>query len=120
MCTPTSSGTTHGRASRREEVTDVGTYILLSRVTDSGAATVKDHPERIKEVNQEIEKFGAKVIHQYATVGAFDFVSVVEAPDLAAITRVSVELGSRGSVKIQTLSALTIDEFVEAMKQDRR
>jgi len=94
----------------------VGTYILLSRVTDSGAATVKDHPERIKEVNKEIEKFGARVLHQYATVGAFDFVSVVEAPDLAAITRVSVELGSRGSIKIQTLSALPIDDFIQAMK----
>lgn len=94
----------------------MGTYILLSRVTDSGAATVKDHPERIKEVNKEIEKFGARVLHQYATVGAFDFVSVVEAPDLAAITRVSVELGSRGSIKIQTLSALPIDDFIQAMK----
>jgi uncharacterized protein with GYD domain len=94
----------------------MGTYILLSRVTDSGAETVKEHPERIKEVNKEIEQFGARVLHQYATVGAYDFVSVVEAPDLAAITRVSVELGSRGSIKIQTLSALPIDDFIEAMK----
>ena len=94
----------------------MGTYILLSRVTDSGAATIKDHPERIKEVNKEIEQFGARVLHQYATVGAYDFVSVVEAPDLASITRVSVELGSRGSIKIQTLSALPIDDFIEAMK----
>jgi len=94
----------------------MGTYILLSRVTDSGAETVKEHPERIKEVNKEIEKFGARVLHQYATVGAFDFVSVVEAPDLAAITRVSVELGARGSIKIQTLSALPIDDFIQAMK----
>ena len=94
----------------------MGTYILLSRVTDSGAETVKEHPERIKEVNKEIEQFGARVLHQYATVGAYDFVSVDEAPDLAAITRVSVELGSRGSIKIQTLSALPIDDFIEAMK----
>jgi len=94
----------------------MGTYILLSRVTDSGAETVKEHPERITEVNKEIEKFGARVLHQYATIGAYDFVSVVEAPDLAAITRVSVELGSRGSIKIQTLSALPIDDFIKAMK----
>jgi uncharacterized protein with GYD domain len=100
----------------RKEASDVGTYILLSRVTDSGAATVKSHPERIKEVNHEIEQFGAKVVHQYATVGAYDFVSVVEAPDLAAITRVSVELGSRGSVRIQTLPALPIDEFIADLK----
>ena len=90
----------------------MGTYILLSRVTDSGAATIKKHPERIKEVNHEIEEFGARVVHQYATVGAYDFVTVVEAPDLAAVTRVSVELGARGSIKIQTLPALPIDEFI--------
>ena len=90
----------------------MNTYILLSQVTDSGAATIKEHPDRIKEVNKEIEQFGARVIHQYATVGAYDFVSVVEAPDLASITRVSVELGSRGSVRIQTLPALPIDDFI--------
>jgi len=94
----------------------MGTYILLSRVTDSGAATIKKHPERIKEVNQEIEQFGAHVVHQYATLGAYDFVSVVEAPDLAAIARVSVELSSRGSVKIQTLSAVPIEDFIANLK----
>jgi len=92
------------------------TYILLSRLTDTGAGTIKEHPERIKEVNQEIEAFGAHVVHQYATLGAYDFVSVVEAPDLAAIARVSVELSSRGSVKIQTLSAVPIDDFIANLK----
>ena len=90
----------------------MATYILLSRLTDEGAAAIKGNPERIREVNREIEAFGARVVHQYATLGAYDFVSVVEAPDLAAIMRVSVELGARGSVKIQTLSALPIDEFI--------
>ena len=92
------------------------TYILLSRLTDTGASTIKEHPDRIAEVNQEIEEFGAHVVHQYATLGAYDFVSVVEAPDLAAITRVSVELSSRGSVKIQTLSAVPIDDFIANLK----
>lgn len=94
----------------------MATYILLSQVTDSGAETIKEHPERIKEVNREIEQFGARVVHQFATAGAYDFVSVVEAPDLAAIMRVSVELGARGSVKIQTLPALPTDEFIENLK----
>ncbi len=94
----------------------MATYILLSRLTDAGAATIKDHPERINEVNKEIEAFGAYVKHQYATLGAYDFVSVVEAPDLASIVRISVELGSRGSVRIQTLSALPIDDFIGDLK----
>lgn len=94
----------------------VATYILLSRLTDEGAATIKGNPGRISEVNQEIEELGAHVVHQYATLGAYDFVSVVEAPDLAAIMRISVELGSRGSVKIQTLSALLVDEFISNLE----
>lgn len=93
----------------------MATYILLSRLTDSGAATIRDHPDRIKQVNKEIEAFGARVLHQYATLGEYDFVSVVEAPDLASILRVSVELGSRGTIKIQTLSAVPIDEFVAGL-----
>jgi len=94
----------------------MATYILLSRVTDEGAATIKKHPERIKEVNKEIEAFGARVVHQYATLGAYDFVNVVEAPDLKSIARVSVELGARGSVKIETLPAIPIDEFIAGLK----
>ena len=94
----------------------MATYVLLSRVTDNGAETVKKHPDRIKEVNHEIEQFGARVIDQYATVGAYDFVSIVEAPDMASIMRVSVELGSRGSVKIQTLPAMPIDDFIAKLE----
>ncbi len=92
------------------------TYILLSQVTDEGAATIKKKPERIKEVNRELEEFGVRVLHQYATLGPYDFVSIVEAPDAATIARVSVELGSRGSVKIQTLTAIPIDEFIAKLK----
>jgi uncharacterized protein with GYD domain len=99
-----------------EEANSMATYILLSRVTDEGAATIKKHPERIKEVNKEIEAFGARVVHQYATLGAYDFVNVVEAPDFKSIARVSVELGARGSVKIETLPAIPIDEFIASLK----
>lgn len=94
----------------------MSTYILLSQVTDEGAATIKKKPERIKEVNRELEAMGVRVLHQYATLGPYDFVSIVEAPDAATIARVSVELGSRGSVKIQTLTAIPIDEFIAKLK----
>jgi len=92
------------------------TYILLSQVTDEGAETIKSKPERIKEVNREIEALGVRVLHQYATLGSYDFVNIVEAPDAATVARVSVELGARGSVKIQTLSAIPIDEFIAKLK----
>ena len=91
------------------------TYILLSTLTAQGVQTLKSNPERLREVNRDVEELGAKVIHQWATLGPFDFVNVVEAPDDATIARVSVSLGARGSAKLQTLSALTIDEFLGAV-----
>jgi uncharacterized protein with GYD domain len=94
----------------------MATYILLSTLTDEGAKTVKTNPNRIKEVNKEIEKLGAKVTAQYATLGPYDFVNVVEAADNETIGQVSAELASRGSVKIMTLPAIPIDSFIAKLK----
>jgi uncharacterized protein with GYD domain len=90
-------------------------YVLLSRLSQQGVATLKSNPDRLKEVNRDVEELGAKVLHQWATLGDFDFVNVVEAPDTATIARVSVALGARGSTKIQTLPALTIDDFIASL-----
>jgi uncharacterized protein with GYD domain len=94
----------------------MATFILLSTLTDEGAKTIKAKPERIKEVNKELEKLGATVKAQYAVLGPYDFVNVVEAKDTATIIRVSAELASRGSVKLLTLSAVSIDEFLRSLK----
>ena len=90
-------------------------YILLSRLSQQGVQTLKSNPERLKEVNRDVEELGARVLHQWATLGEFDFVNVVEAPDAATIARVSVALGARGSTRIETLPALTLDEFADAL-----
>lgn len=92
------------------------TYILLSNLTDDGAKTLKEKPNRLQEVNKEIEKFGAKVTAQFATLGPYDFVSIVEASDNEAIARVSVELSSRGSVRLLTLPAIPVANFVRNLK----
>ncbi|MGD6810908.1 MAG: GYD domain-containing protein [Candidatus Bathyarchaeia archaeon] len=93
-------------------------YIVLSTLTSEGRKTIKERPDRIKEVNKEIEeKLGAKVLEQYATIGRYDFVSLVEAPDNDAITRVSIELGSRGTVHIMTMPAKPIDDFLKMLKK---
>ena len=92
------------------------TYILLSSLTAQGVQTLKANPARLREVNRDVEELGAKVQHQWATLGGpFDFVNVVEAPDAATVARVSVALGARGSAKLQTVTALTIDEFLAAL-----
>ena len=91
------------------------TYILLSTLTDEGAETLKARPERIQEVNKELESMGVKVVAQYATLGPYDFVNVVEAPDNESIFRVSVEMGARGSIKIMSMPAVPIDEFIKLL-----
>jgi uncharacterized protein with GYD domain len=91
------------------------TYILLTNLTAQGVQTLKSNPERLREVNRDVEELGARVVHQWATLGPFDFVNVVEAPDNATIARVSVELGARGSATLQTMSALTIEEFLATL-----
>ena len=86
-------------------------YIMMSVLTDEGRKTMKMRPERIQEVNKEMEKMGVKVITQYAVIGPYDFINIVEAPDNETITRVSTELGARGTVQIMTLAAIPISDF---------
>ena len=90
-------------------------YILLSTLSQQGVLTLRSNPDRLREVNRDVEELGAKVLHQWATLGEFDFVNIVEAADEAAIARVSVALAARGSTKIRTLPALTIDDFLAAL-----
>jgi uncharacterized protein with GYD domain len=88
---------------------------MLSSLTPEGVQTVKNNPQRIKEVNKEVEQLGASVKAQWATLGHVDFVSVVEAPDEKTIARVSLELGSRGTARYETLAAIPIEEFIASL-----
>lgn len=90
----------------------MATYILLSTLTDEGARTIKNNPERIKAVDRELERMGAHVVKQWAVLGPYDFVNVVEAADNHVIARVSAELSARGTVRIITLPAIPIDDFI--------
>jgi uncharacterized protein with GYD domain len=92
------------------------TYVLLSNLTDEGAKALKTNPKRLQEVNKEIEKFGAKVTAQYAVLGPYDFVSIVECPDNETIGRVSVELASRGSIRLMTLAATPVANFIRTLR----
>ena len=91
------------------------TFIMLSTLTPEGVQTVKNNPQRIKEVNREVEQLGAEVKAQWATLGQYDFVNIVEAPDEQTMSRVSLELGSRGTVKYQTMVAIPIDDFISSL-----
>ena len=65
-------------------------YVMLSNLTDEGRKTLKERPERLKEVNQEIEKMGARVLTQYAVLGSYDFINIVEAPSNGASPPVGI------------------------------
>ena len=91
------------------------TYVMLTNLTAEGVRTLKNNPGRVAEVNNEAEQMGVKVLTQYATLGQYDFVSVVEAPDEQTMAKVSIELGSRGTMSSQTLTAIPTDQLAEAL-----
>jgi uncharacterized protein with GYD domain len=90
-------------------------FIMLTNLTVEGVKTVKNNPARVAEVNKEMEQLGIKVLSQWATLGQYDFVSVVEAPDEQTMAKVSVELGSRGTTSNQTLTAIPAEDFVSSL-----
>ena len=91
-------------------------YIIISRLTDEGAKTLKRTPDRLKIVNKELEGMGVKVLQQFAVLGDFDFLNIVEAEDIHAVSKAVVEIASRGSIKTETYSAIPIDEFIESLR----
>jgi len=92
------------------------TYLMLTTLTAQGVQTLKANPNRLREVNRDVEELGAKVLHQWATIGEYDFVNVVEAPDAATIAKVSLALGARGSAKLQSLELLDLDQLVAVLE----
>jgi len=91
------------------------TYIMLSTLTPEGVQTVKNNPQRITEVNKEVQQLGATVKAQWATLGHVDFISIIEAPDETTMARVSLELGSRGTARFETLAAIPVEDFIAAL-----
>lgn len=92
-------------------------YVMLTTLTDEGRKTIKDKPERIKEVNKEVEAMGAKLLAQYALLGPYDFVNILDAPNNEVISKVAVELGARGTLQTMTMAAVKVDDFAASLKK---
>ena len=90
-------------------------YLMLTTLTEKGVQTLNSNPSRLREVNHDVEELGAKVLHQWASLGEYDFVNVVEAPDDLTIARVSVALGARGSSKIESLPLVSVDDLLASL-----
>ncbi len=86
-------------------------YVMLTTLTDEGRKTVKESPKRLKEVNKEVEAMGVKILVQYALLGPYDFLNILDAPDNKTVSKVAMELGSRGTLHTMTMAAMTVDEF---------
>jgi len=92
-------------------------YIMLTTLTEEGRKTVKTNPERIKEVNKEVEAMGVKILAQYAVLGPYDFINILDAPNNEAVSKVAIELGSRGTLKTMTMPAQKVDDFIGFLKK---
>jgi len=92
-------------------------YVMLTTLTDEGRKTIKENSERIKAVNQEVEAMGAKIIGQYALLGPYDFVNILDAPSNEVITRVAINLGARGTLGTLTMAGMTLDDFIKGVKK---
>ena len=95
----------------------MATYVMFTTLTDEGRKAIKQNPERIRAVNKEVEGMGVKILAQYALLGQYDFVNILEAPSNEAISRVAIELGARGTLQTTTLAAMTLDDFIESLKK---
>ena len=92
-------------------------YVMMTSLTDEGRKTVKSNPQRIKEVNKEVEAMGVKILAQYAVLGQYDFINILEAPSHEVVAKVATELGSRGTLQTTTLAAMNLDDFINSLKQ---
>jgi uncharacterized protein with GYD domain len=90
-------------------------FVMLSTLGPQGSATLREHPDRLRQVNVDVEAMGVKILHQYALLGQWDFVTVIEAPDQATMAKVATTLSARGTLKTQTLAALTVEELIAAL-----
>ena len=86
-------------------------YVMLTTLTDEGRKTIKANPKRLKEVNKEVEAMGVKILTQYALLGPYDFINILEAPDAKTVSKLALELGSRGTLQTMTMAAMTVDEL---------
>ena len=90
---------------------------MLTTLTDEGRKTIMENPGRIKEVNKEVEAMGTKILAQYAVLGPYDFVNIVEAPNNEAVSKVAIALGSRGTLQTMTMAAMDIDALIGSLKK---
>ena len=91
------------------------TFIMLSKLSDQGLQTLRANPERLREVNKDVEELGARVLQQWFMLGPYDFVNIVEAPDAKTVAQVSLAISARGSTDLESYEAIAVDELLDLL-----
>jgi uncharacterized protein with GYD domain len=91
-------------------------FVMLSTLGPDGSARLAENPERLREVSQEVEAMGVTVLEQFAVLGQWDFINILEAPDDVTMARVATTLASRGTLKTTTFPIIDIDDFINGLK----
>jgi uncharacterized protein with GYD domain len=92
-------------------------YVMLTTLTDAGRKAIQEEPERLREINKEVEFSGVKILNQYALLGQYDFFNVLEAPSNEAIAKLAIRLSAKGTTQTLTLAAISIDDLIQTLKQ---
>jgi len=91
-------------------------YLMLTTLTDAGRKVIQEDPEKLREINKEVEFMGVKILDQYALLGQYDFVNILEAPSNEAMAKLAIRLSARGTTQTLTLAAITLDALIDALK----
>jgi uncharacterized protein with GYD domain len=91
-------------------------YLMLTTLTDAGRKAIQEDPERLREINKEVEFMGVKILDQYALLGQYDFVNILEAPSNEAMAKLAIRLSAKGTTQTLTLAAITLDSLIDALK----
>ncbi len=92
-------------------------YLMLTTLTDAGRKAIQEDPDKLKEINKEVEYMGVKILDQHALLGQYDFVNILEAPSNEAMAKLAIRLSARGTTQTLTLAAITIDDLITTLKE---
>lgn len=94
-------------------------YLMLTTLTDAGRKALQEDPEILKEINKEVEYMGVKILTQYALLGQYDFVNILEAPSNEAIAKLAIRLSAKGTTQTLTLTAIALDDLITTLKEGK-
>jgi len=94
-------------------------YLMLTTLTDAGRKAIQEDPERLREINKEVEYMGVKILNQYALLGQYDFVNILEAPSNETVAKLAIRMSAKGTTQTLTLAAITLDDLINTLKEKK-